>query len=68
MSFQVCARNSDGMVISVGPLPDHNFTPGSDFGPDYPIYTIEDDSQYQIILDNPVTYYWDGSIVTKVAI
>jgi len=55
------------MVISVGPLPDHNFAPGSDFGPDYPIYTIEDDSQYQIILDNPVTYYWDGSIVTKVA-
>jgi len=57
MSFQIaCAAKNNNMVISVGPSADHTFLPGTDFGPDYPIYTLDDDAQYQVILNNPVCY------------
>lgn len=39
------------MVIAVGP-----FDEGTDFGPEYPIYTLDDDAQYLIICENPVSY------------
>jgi len=62
MSFQVAARATDGMVIAVGPLANHMFAPNTDFGPDYPIATIEDDDQYQVIISNPVSYLNAGKI------
>jgi hypothetical protein len=69
MSFQVAtAAKNNNMVISVGPSADHTFLPGTDFGPDYPIYTLNDDAQYQVILNNPVCYLADDhqTLVTEV--
>lgn len=57
MTFQVAvAAQKQQMVISVGPTPNHNFLPGTDFGADYPIFTVEDDAQYSVVISNPTTY------------
>ena len=57
MSFQVSVNAAkQSMVIAVGPSQDHMFLPGTDFGAAYPIYTIDDDMQYGVVLENPVTY------------
>ena len=52
MSFEVAVdANQDDMVIAIGP-----FDPGTDFGPEFPIYTVDDDQQGQMVLDNLTTY------------
>lgn len=57
MSFEVAVdANKQQMVIAVGPRPDHSFLPGTDFGPNYPIYAVADDTQYQIVVTNAVSY------------
>jgi hypothetical protein len=57
MAFQIAvAAKVQNMVVSIGPLSDHTFTAGTSFGPDYPIYTISDDAQYQVVIDHKTSY------------
>jgi hypothetical protein len=57
-TFQVVYQASDRLIVGVGP-----FGAGTDFGPDYPITTL-DVSQQRAVLDNPTAYLCaDGATV-----
>jgi len=63
MSFQVATDVAkSNRIVSVGPLPDHTFSPGSNFGPNYPIHTIEDDTLYSEAVITPSYLCADGTI------
>ena len=61
MSFQLATDASQNhMVLALGP-----FTDNADFGAEFPIFTIEDDSQRQIVLDNLTTYLCTDEATVK---
>jgi hypothetical protein len=62
-TFQVVYEDSDRLIIGVGDQPDNRFAPGADFGPDYPIATL-DLAWQRAVLDNPNAYLCaDGQTV-----
>lgn len=50
MTWQVVIEATDRFVIGVGTESDYMFPPDTDFGPEYPILTIEDDEELVILL------------------
>jgi hypothetical protein len=50
MSFQVVIEAASRYILAIGP-----FDNGADFGPDYPIYQLNNDSDMQLIFNNTYT-------------
>ena len=54
MSFQVAIEAATRMVVGVGDQEDYTFAEGADLGPEYPIVTIDDQAQLDVLLGLPM--------------
>ena len=54
MSFQVVIDGATRMVLGVGDQADYTFPEGADLGAEYPIVTLEDQAQLDVLMALPM--------------
>jgi hypothetical protein len=57
VSWQVAIQSSDRLVVGVGTNADYTFPAGTDFGAEYQILDVEDDSEVGV-LNKPTDPAW----------